>query len=402
MSRERVVITGVGAVSPFGVGADRLWHSLLLGECGIVDMPARETIKGLEAAVAGLVPGVDPKSVPRVYRRSMSRMGIYAYLAALEALSGMPDYPTDMGLAVGGTMGSPDTMVDFFREYLGQNGLGTVRATTFFKFMGHGVASSLALALGLTGRVIAPSAACAAGVVAVGEAYESIAHGRQSVVLCGGAEEFNVLTAATFDHIQAASHNRDPRSASRPFDMGRDGVVCSEGAGFLLVENRERAVARGATIWAEIVGYASNCSPRNLVYPDQRAIYDCMARCLDDADVKPDGIGAVNAHATATVEGDRAEGRAIADLLGRGVPVCSLKGQLGHTMAASGSLELIACLHMMREGVVLPNHNLDTADPECGGIRLPVEAVSGSVDVVLKNGCALGGINASLLLRRAE
>lgn len=402
MNRERVVITGVGAVSPFGTGADRLWQSLLRGECGIVDMPGREAIKGLEAAVAGLVPGVDPKAVPRVHRRTMSRMGIFAYMAALEALSGMPDYPSDMGLAVGGTMGSPDTMVDFFREYLGQSGFGTIRSTTFFKLMGHGVASSLALALGLTGRVVAPSAACAAGVVAVGDAYESIASGRQSVVLCGGAEEFNVLTAATFDHIQAASHNRDPKAASRPFDAARDGVVCGEGAGFLLVENRERAKARGADIWAEIVGYASNCSPRNLVYPDESAILECMALCLDDAGIKPGEVGAVNAHATATVDGDRAEGRAIASLLGRSVPVCGLKGQLGHTMAASGSLELIACLRMMREGVILPNYNLADADPECGGIRLPMERIAGPVDVLLKNSLALGGINVSMLLRRAD
>lgn len=401
MNKERVVITGVGAVSPFGVGADRLWDSLSRGECGIAAMPGRETVVGLEAGVAGLVPDVNPKAVPRVYRRSMSRMGIYAYKAALEALAETGGHPQDMGLAIGGTMGSPDTMVDFFTEYFGHGGLGTVRSTTFFKFMGHGVASSLALALGLTGRVVAPSAACAAGIVAVGAGYESIASGRQAMALCGGAEEFNVLTAATFDHIQAASHNLDPAAASRPFDARRDGVVCGEGAGLLLLENYERAKSRNADIWAEVVGYASNSSPKNLVYPDVRAIRECMEQCLDDAGVTPGEVSLVSAHATSTVEGDRAEARALAEYFGPSVPVCSLKGQLGHAMAASGSLELIACLRMMREGVILPNHNLDDIDPECGGINLPREKIAGPVDMVLKNSFALGGINASLLVRKA-
>lgn len=325
-------------------------------------------------------------------------MTVFAYLAAREALADYPGYPADLGLAIGGTMGSPDTLIGFFTEYLGRGSLEAIRGNTLFKVMGHGAAASAALALGLSGRILAPSAACAAGLVAIGLGFETIASGRESAMLCGGAEEFNPLTAATFDHILAASRNPDPAAASRPFDAERDGLVCSEGAGMVLLENLENARRRGARILAEVIGFATNSSPGSLIHPDAESMRRCMAKALDDAAIRSPAVSAINAHATATIEGDRAEGRAIAELFGRDVPVGSLKGQLGHGMAASGAVELVACVRMLAEGIILPNHNLETPDPECGGIRLPREPARAPLDIVLKNSFALGGVNASMVI----
>lgn len=334
----------------------------------------------------------------------MSKMAIFAYLAAREALAraGLENYPPDMCLAIGTTMGSPNTLTEFFSEYLSPRGFNNLRSTTFFKIMGHGAASSLALALGLSGRTLAPSAACAAGHQAVGLGYETISTGRERVMLCGGTEEFDILTALTFDHILAASHNPDPARASRPFDKARDGLVCSEGAGILVLESLSHAISRGAPILAEITGFATTTSPSNLVHPDPDGIAGCMARALKNSGFEPGDIQAVNAHATATLEGDRAEARAIERIFGSQTPVNSFKGQLGHTMAASGALELIPAIWMMNNNYFLPNYNLETPDPECGKLLLPNEPHERIISAIIKNSFALGGVNASLIIKKRQ
>jgi 3-oxoacyl-[acyl-carrier-protein] synthase II len=332
----------------------------------------------------------------------MSKMAGFAYLAAVEALeqAGLAGaLPPDLGLVLGSTMGSPLTLVEFFTEYLRSASLDQVRGTALFKIMGHGAAVSLALALGLSGRLLAPSAACAAGLQAIGLGYETIAAGQAEVMLCGGTEEFDRLTALTFDHILAASHNLDPALASRPFDGGRDGLVCAEGAGLLVLEDMERARTRGAEILAEIAGFATTSSPANLVHPDAAAIAKTMAAAIADSGLTPAEIQYVNAHATSTVEGDRAEAEAIFQVFGSGPAVNSFKGQLGHTMAASGALETILSLMEMRAGLILPNHNLMAPEPGFPALRLPKEREKRIIRAMLKNSFALGGLNACLALK---
>ena len=402
MSKERVVVTGLGAVSPFGGGVELMWSGLKEQRCPLGPLPGAEESPGLGARTAGLVPDLESKSIPRTYRRSMSKMAVFSYLAAREALkmAGLADYPAHMGLAIGTTMSSPATLTEFFAEYLPKKTLDTLRSTTFFKIMGHGPASSLALALGLTGRTLAPSAACAAGLQAVGLGYEAISAGREELMLCGGTEEFDLLTALTFDQIMAASHNPDPLRASRPFDQGRDGLVCSEGAGVLLLESLSHARKRGAPILAEIAGFATSTSPANIVHPDPPGIALTMKKALADSGLAAGEIQAVNAHATATVDGDRAEGRAIAEVFGGRTPVLSFKGLLGHTMAASGALELVACVRMIQEDLLPGNYNLDEPDSECADLQLPKITQKCIINAVLKNSFALGGVNASLILRK--
>jgi 3-oxoacyl-[acyl-carrier-protein] synthase II len=379
---------------------------LCSGRSAIGPLAGAEEISGLNTRVAGVVPALDARRIPRKDRRSMSRMSQFAWLAAQEALAQAaigPDLLSGgrLGLSVGSTVGSVDAIEGFFSEYLRERSLEQIRSTTFFKVMGHSVASNLAQALGIGGRVLAPAAACSTGSQAVGLAWESVAWGRQEIMLCGGADELSALTAATFDIMNAASSgaNDRPEAASRPFDAARDGIVCAEGAGILVLESLEHALRRQTPILAEIVGFASNASPANIVHPDTDSILACMGLALADAGLEAGAIDYINAHATGTVAGDVAEGRAIEALCGHRLPISSLKGHMGHTMAASGALELIASLRMMGEGRVLPTLNLETPDPACGHLDLPRVQRPVTINAFMKNSFALGGVNAVLVVR---
>jgi 3-oxoacyl-[acyl-carrier-protein] synthase II len=406
MRMRRVAITGLGAVSPYGRGADCLFRSLKEGKSGISRVPQLQEVAGLGPRVAGIVPNVGIRAIPRKIRRSMSPMSAYAYLAAQEALAQARMEEDTLpkgraGIAIGSTLGSPESLESFFRQYFASSGMDQVKSMLFFRIMSHTAATNVAQALGLTGRVIAPSAACSSGCQAIGIAYEAIAFGRQEYMLCGGTDEFHPLVTGTFDRMTAASsgYNDRPDQTPRPFDKNRDGVVCAEGAGVLFLESLDAAEKRGATILAEILGFASLSDPGSIAEPSPEPITACMRAALDDAGVSASDIAYVNAHATGTELGDIAESRAIAALFGDATPVSSLKGHLGHTMAASGALETVATVSMLRNALFLPTNNLEEPDDRCSGIRLLQEPIAASGGLVVKNSFALGGINCSLVLR---
>lgn len=402
MCPQRVVITGMGAISPYGHGLCALMQGLASGQSALSLMGERGSVQGMSCSVVGRVPDVNSRSIPREIRRAMSPMSVYAYMAAVEAIAmakfSPETLPRTTGISVGSTMGSPQTLHLFFKEFLASHSVEQVRSTDFFKVMGHSVAANLALALACTGRALAPAAACASGLVGLGLGYEAIRGGREQYMLCGGADEFHVLTAATFDRMGAASHHSDPQCASRPFDSTRDGIVCSEGAGLLFLESLDSALARKADIIAEIIGFSTSSAPSSIVFPDSAAIEHCMRATLSDAHCVASDIGYINAHATATLHGDRAEGQAIERIFGSSVPVSSLKGHIGHTMAASGALELIASIAMLQEGKCLPTLHLQHADPECGAIHHITYPLKTHKKSLLKNNFALGGIHASVIL----
>ncbi|WP_462323811.1 beta-ketoacyl-[acyl-carrier-protein] synthase family protein [Desulfoplanes sp.] len=407
MRLKRVVITGMGGVSPFGKGLGTMFAALEAGKSGISACTELEDIGGLGPRIAGHVQGVDPKEVPRKYRRSMSRMSIHALLAAWEALGrGNVDGPTvtggRLGIALGSTVGSVDTMESFFKEYLGTKSIERIKSMLFFRIMGHSCAANVAQTLGITGRTLAPSAACSTGCQAVGLGYETIALGRQDLMLCGGADEFHPLAIGTFDIMYAAStgYNETPEKTPRPFDRDRDGIVCSEGAGILLLESLDSALARNAPILAEIVGFATSSDSSSIVNPEPAPLAACMRASLEQGGLATGDVDYVNAHATGTVRGDGAEIRAIHEVFGPSIPVSSLKGHLGHTMAASGSLELAACVHMLRTGMLIPTLNLDHPSPECTGVHLLQKMEPCDARVILKNNFALGGVNCTIALRR--
>lgn len=407
MSLNRVVITGMGAVSPYGTGVETLYVSLKQGKSAVVSHPPLESIKGLRCHIAGLVPDVDEKHVPRKFRRSMSRMSIFSLLASMEALK-MAQISEELrqseqtGVIIGTTISSPQTQQDFFAEYLQDFSIERIKSSLFFKIMGHSCAANVAQALGISGRVMAPSAACATGGQAIGLGYEAITLGRQSIMLCGGAEELHPLTVAIFDIINAAStsFNTDPDHSPRPFDERRDGTVCSEGCGILVLESLTSALDRGVPILAEIVGFATNSDTSNISTPNPARIEQCMRMALAKADMEPSQVDYVNAHATATLLGDPAECRAIERIFGSDVPVSSLKGHLGHSLAASGALELIGVVGMIREELCLPTLNLEQPGQDCAMVRHVQQSEHQTINAAVKNNFALGGVNATLVLRK--
>lgn len=407
MQMRRVVITGTGAVTPFGLGAGQLADAVFAGKSALSLVPELQEIGGLDVRVAGLVRGVDTKRIPRAIRRSMSPMSMHAFLAATEALTqaNVPEpmlHSGKLGVAAATTVASVETMEEFFQFYLQNKSIEQVKSMLFFRIMAHSVAANLAQSLGITGRVLSPAAACSTGCQSVGLAYETIAFGLQDAMLCGGAEEFHPLTAGTFSILGAAStaYAHDPAAASRPFDAARDGMVCAEGAGMLFLESLESALARKANILAEIKGFSCLTDPSNLANPAPEPLANCMRQVLDQSQLQPEAISYINAHATGTILGDLAEAEAIAAVFGDKVPVSSLKGHLGHTLAASGSLELILSLDMMRLDRLVPTKNLQNIDERCAPIQLLQHTEHRSAQYILKNSFALGGVNCCLLIGR--
>jgi 3-oxoacyl-[acyl-carrier-protein] synthase II len=409
MHLKRVVITGMGAVSPYGKGCDLLVSMLSAGKSAVRRFVPLCNISGLGTRVAATVPDVGIDGIPRKIRRSMSPMSAYAYLAALEAIAqaGLDSGTVQsghMGIALSSTMGSPTNLENFFRQYFTATGVEQVKSTLFFSIMSHSAAANLAHALGVAGRVVSPSAACSSGCQAIGLGYEAIAFGKQDYMLCGGADEYHPLVSGTFDIMLAAStsFNETPENTPRPFDIYRDGVVCSEGAGLVLLESLDSAKKRGVAILAEIVGFATTCDTSNIASPSSDSIAACIKTALEDSGISVNDVGYVNAHATGTEQGDIAESQAIASLFGGKVPVSSLKGHIGHTMAASGALESIATVYMLNKNTVIPTLNLQQVDPRCAGIYIPMRTVAFNGSLAVKNSFALGGINCVLVLRGSE
>ena len=404
---KRVVITGMGAVSPFGQGVGILMESLIEGRSGIIQVPKMSDIEGLRSLVAGLVHDIDSGDIPRKHRRSMSAMSIYATMACQEALqqAGMDsEHCTSgrMGVAIGSTVGSTHTYQEIFSNYLSKRSIEQIKSTVFFKIMNHTCASNVSQVFGITGRCLSPAAACSTSIQAIGYGCEMIAMGKQDYMLCGGADEFHPLVTAAFDIMNAAStnFNEQPQRTPRPFDCARDGVVCSEGSGILLLESLESACKRRACIIGEIIGFATISDPSNIANPDVASIERCMWAALKNAAIKPDEVDYINAHATATVQGDLAESEAIYNVFGSNIPVSSLKGHIGHTMAASGALELIAVFDMMKRSRLIPTRNLDNVDESCNNINHIKKLEAARLCTAMKNNFALGGINSTLLVRK--
>jgi len=399
----------MGAVSPFGRGVDILTESLIKGESGVTNVSELEGFVGIRSRVAAPVSAIDPKEIPRKYRRTMSKMSVYATLACQEALrqSGLSEehcVSGKMGVAIGSTVGSSIANQEFYEDFLTDYSLERLKSTVFFQIMNHSCAANVSQALGITGRILACSAACSTSCQTVGYGCEMIAFGKQDLMLCGGAEEFHPLTTGTFDIMNAASikYNDRPRLTPRPFDRDRDGVVCAEGSGILMLESLESAQQRGAPIFAEIMGFATVTDASNIANPGAASMEICMRNALADSRVDPGQIDYINAHATATEQGDVAESTAIHRVFGNGVPVSSFKGHMGHAMAASGSLELVATVDMMNRDCLIPTLNLDNVDESCEKIRHVQKSERLQVNSVMKNNFAFGGVNSSIVLRRFE
>ena len=409
MQLNRVVITGRGAVSPFGLGTTTLVENIWDGNSAIRSMPDWADIKGLKSHIAAPVPAFDTKKMlPRSVRRTMGAMAIYSTLAAKEAIVDAKLTETDLhsgetGVAIGSTTGSAAAFENFYLTYLPEKVLDGIKSGEFFKIMGHSCAANVCLALGINGEQWAPVSACTSSSQSIGLGYLLIQTGRQQMMLCGGADEVHASVTGAFDLLRAASRNNEnPETSCCPFDQKRDGVVCGGGSGILVLENYDSARERGAKIYGEIVGFGNVSDSGHIANPDKKSMAMAMSRAMAEGGLHPSDIDYVNAHATGTELGDIAEAAAIGAAIDSETPVSSFKGHLGHTLGAAGALELIAVLEMLERQEIIPTRNLETVDSRCSVANLVTQKMTSTLNTVIKNNFALGGVNTSLAIRRCS
>ncbi|EGR2182586.1 beta-ketoacyl-ACP synthase [Vibrio parahaemolyticus] len=404
---RRVVVTGMSGVTAFGND----WQSVepKLRDCQNATqyMPSYEQYDGLNTKLAAPILDFElPKHYKRKQVRGMGRVSKLATVATENALSQAGLIGNNVltngqtGIAYGSSTGSTDA-IGAFGVMLNEKTTKAITATTYVQMMPHTTAVNVGLFFGLKGRVIPTSSACTSGSQAIGYAYEAIKHGYQTVMVAGGAEELCPTESAVFDTLFATSlKNEDPKSTPRPYDSDRDGLVIGEGAGTLVLEEYEHAVARGAKIYAEIIGFASNCDAAHVTQPQMETMQICMEMAMQNAGITAEKIDYVSAHGTATDRGDIAESNATANALGK-VPISSLKSYFGHTLGACGAIEAWLGLEMMHTGWFNPTLNLENLDEQCGDLDY-IAGQGRELDVkyLMSNNFAFGGINTSIIFKK--
>jgi 3-oxoacyl-[acyl-carrier-protein] synthase II len=404
----RVAVTGMGAVTALGSDWSTVRARLRAGANAVRYMTEWDAMTDLATRLGAPIDGFAPPAHwSRKQLRSMGRVSQLAVRASELALAdaGLLEDPSirdgRMGVACGSSVGStPD--IRHFVEML-QTGLsGGLNANSYVRMMPHTAAANVSIFFGLTGRLIPTSSACTSGSQGIGYACEAIRAGRQTLMLAGGAEELCPSEAIAFDVLYATSRrNERPASTPRPYDRDRDGLVIGEGAGMFVLEEFDHARARGARIYAEVVGFASNSDGAHVTRPMEGTMRRVMELALADAGLDPGAIGYVNGHGTATEHGDVAETRATASLLGSRIPISSQKSYLGHTLGACGAIEAWFTVEMMRDGWHSPTLNLDNVDANCGELDyLTGEGRELDVEYAMSNNFAFGGVNTSIILRR--
>lgn len=411
MKKRRVVVTGSGLICPLGSSSGELMEKLHGNASSVVSQPDwNHPPYGLATTLSSPVAYFDLSEIPRKTRRTMSRVSGLAVKATDQAIraSGLSEdlvRSQSTGISYGSTMGGTSAIREYYAISRDQDSLASgVRSTTFPQIMSHTCAANLAIHFQIPGRVVASCTACAASTQSIGFGYESIVHGYADCMIVGGAEELEPAVVAVFDVLSATSSkfNDSPENASRPFSLDRDGIVVGEGAGTLILEEREQALARGAKILGEIRGYFTNNDACHMTNPSIQGLESVMSGALTNAGLKPDDICYINAHGTGTPAGDEAEARAISRLFGAQTPVSSLKGHFGHLMGACGVIESVACINMLNSGQIVGTKNIDPIDPACGPLKHVRSEDKKSLegDYIIKNSFAFGGINACLIFGR--
>ncbi|PKH07064.1 beta-ketoacyl-ACP synthase [Moritella sp. Urea-trap-13] len=404
---RRVVVTGMSAITALGDDWTTFKAGLEKGENAVKVMPEWDYLDGLNTRLAAPVLHFEkPKHYKRKQVRSMGRVSLMSTRATELALeqAQLLDHPalTDgsTGISYGSSVGSTEPLINFSRM-MDTGNMSGVTATSYIQTMSHTAPVNVGVFFGLTGRVITTSSACTSGSQGIGYAYEAIKFGRQNLMVAGGAEELCITEAAVFDTLYATSVKNDtPALTPRPFDKDRDGLVIGEGACTLILEELEHALARGATIYAEVIGFGCNSDGKHVTQPTAETMQIAIEQAVADANIDIAEIGYVCAHGTATDRGDIAETNATANALGR-KPISSLKSYLGHTLGACGAIEAWASINMMQDNWFAPTINLDSIAEECGDLDyIRGEGREIHTDVVMSNNFAFGGINTSLIFKR--
>ncbi|WP_296278102.1 beta-ketoacyl-ACP synthase [uncultured Acinetobacter sp.] len=406
---KRVVVTGMAGITSLGETADSIFEHIASAKNGIRYMPDWEVFADLRCKIAGAVEHFEvPKHFNRKVTRGMGRVALMSVISAEKALidAGLLNDPIlqsgETGVAFGSSAGSVNAVAEFGSMLL-ENNMSKINATTYIRMMSHTSAVNMTVYFGLKGLTLPTSSACTSGSMAIGQAYEAIKYGKQIVMFAGGAEELSAASAAVFDVLLATSGMNDhPERSPRPFDRDRDGLVVGEGASCLILEEYEHAKNRGAKIYAEVIGYGSNTDGQHVTRPDSEMMGCCMALALKDAQISADQIDYVNAHGTATDQGDIAETQATARILGH-KPISSLKSYFGHTLGACGAIEAWLSIEMMQRQQFVPTLNLENIDPLCGDLDYIVgQNREINANILMSNNFAFGGINTSIIFKKLD
>ncbi len=408
MPLRRVVVSGMNAITPLGNDWQSFSAALKNKVSAVEPMDSWRTIDGLSTHLGAPVHNFAmPSHWGRKKARSMGRVAALATAATEEALKDATLLEDailksgQVGVAYGSCTGSTSAIQDL-TDMISGNDSSKVNATTYIRLMGHTAPANIAVFFGLRGRVFNTSTACTSGSQGIGYAFESVRSGKQTAMVCGGAEELCPSQAAIFDTLYATSLKNDSPSATpRPFDQHRDGLVIGEGACTMVLEEIDHAIQRNASIHAELVGFGTNCDGDHITQPNWESMGAVMRLALDDAGLTPSDIDYVNAHGTGTEQGDSAEAAATADLFGVTTPFSSLKGNIGHTLGACGAIESWATIQMMNEGWFSPTHNLEQPADNCSSLDYIVGTGRQlEAEYVMCNNFAFGGINTSLIFKK--
>lgn len=402
---RRVVITGMGIYSCIGTSLEQVKESLYQGKSGIKFVPGRKEF-GFRSALTGVVPKPDLKNLlNRRQRISIGEETEYAFMATIDAFkqAGIDDAfleKHEVGILYGNDSVAQSVIeaVDVARDKKDNTLIGS---GAIFKSMNSTITMNLATIFKLKGINLTISAACASGSHAIGLGYHLIKSGLQDIIICGGAQEINNYAMASFDGLGVFSDSEDiPEAASRPFDKNRNGLVPSGGGATLILESYESAIARGATIVAEVIGYGFSSNGGHISTPNVEGPATAMQRALEDAKIKASEIDYINAHATSTPIGDSNEAKAIYSIFGSEIPVSSTKSMTGHECWMAGASEVIYSIIMMQNGFVAPNINISELDEDSSKLNVVKNTLQKDLNIILSNSFGFGGTNSAVVIRK--
>ena len=411
--QRRVVVTGLGLVSPLGTGVEKNWHSLLEGRSGIRNI-SRFAAEGFASRIAGEVP--DFKAEDYIEPKEIKKMDLFIQYALGAAAMAMDDsglkiegeFAEEVGVIIGVGLCGIDT-IENTKESLLQGGPRKISPFFIPKVISNLAPGQVAIRYGAKGVNWTPTSACASGTHAIGEAFHLIRRGMQQAVITGGAESaITPLSVGGFAAMKALStRNDEPERASRPFDKERDGFVIGEGSGILILEDREHALKRGAKIYAEVIGYGANGDAYHMTAPspEGEGAARCMRLALKDAGIAPTEVDYINAHGTSTEYNDANETTAIKAVFGEQaakLAVSSTKSMTGHLLGAAGAVEGVYSALALYHGMIPPTVNYENPDPACDLDYVPNQARKAGIEVVLSNSFGFGGTNGCVIFRRAQ
>ncbi|MFE4143761.1 beta-ketoacyl-ACP synthase II [Peribacillus sp. YIM B13472] len=410
---ERVVITGMGVVSPIGNNVEKFWRNLTEGKSGISSIDTFD-VSNHKAKIAGIIRDFNADDIlGKNEARRLDRFTQFALAAAEQAWTDsnldIEDINLErLGVYVGSGIGGIETLIDNV-DTLREKGPRRVSPTLVPAMISNAAAAQISIKWNAMGPTMSPVSACAIGNTAIGEAFRLIRFGEADAVFAGGAEAaITDLSLASFGNATALStRNDNPTKASRPFDVNRDGFVMSEGAGILILESLSHALRRDAKIYAEVIGYGASSDAYHMVatHPEGKGAYLAMKMALKNAKISPEEIDVISAHATSTEVGDRSETLAIKNLFeskAYQIPITANKSMLGHMLGAAGGVEAIALAKSLEEGIIPPTINLEKPDSLCDLDYVPGIARKVEISTGLSNSFGFGGHNAAIVLKKFE